>query len=276
MKKLLVRIILVLALLSVAVGVWYTQFFRSSGGSAVRNSLDYSEIEKKGKLVVVMDYSTIGYYLKGDTIEGFNYELLQLFQNYTPINIEIVLESSLQKSIEGLESGDYNIIARPIPTTSDLKDRVLFSDPITQNKQILVQRKSEFNNNIPPLRSHLDLAQKTLHLPQDSPAILRIKNLSKEIGDTIYYVEDDLYGAEQLSIMVANGEIDFAVCDEQTAKQMSSEQPELDVQTMIGFTQFEAWAVSKDSPVLLDSLNAWIDRAQNTKIYKTLYKRYYR
>lgn len=276
MKKLLVRIILVLALLFVVVGVWYTQFFRSSGGSAVSNSLDYSEIEKKGKLVVVMDYSTIGYYLKGDTIEGFNYELLQLFQNYTPINIEIVLESSLQKSIEGLESGDYNIIARPIPTISDLKDRVLFSDPITQNKQILVQRKSEFNKNIPPLRSHLDLAQKTLHLPQDSPAILRIKNLSKEIGDTIYSVEDDLYGAEQLAIMVANGEIDFAVCDEQTAKKMSGEQPELDVQTMIGFTQFEAWAVSKDSPVLLDSLNAWIDRAQDTKIYKTLYKRYYR
>lgn len=276
MKKLLVRIILVLALLSVLMGVWYTQFFRPSGNDVVNNSLDYAEIEKKGKLVVVMDYSTIGYYLKGDTIEGFNYELLQLFQNYTPINIEIVLESSLQKSIEGLESGDYNIIARPIPTTSDLKDRVLFSDPITQNKQILVQRKSEFNNNIPPLRSHLDLAQKTLHLPQDSPAILRIKNLSKEIGDTIYYVEDDLYGAEQLAIMVANGEIDFAVCDEQTAKKMSGEQLELDVQTMIGFTQFEAWAVSKDSPVLLDSLNAWIDRAQNTKTYKTLYKRYYR
>lgn len=268
--------IVVLAILFVAVGLWYTQFFRPSGDSILNDSLDYADIEKVGKLVVVMDYSTIGYYLKNDTIEGFNYELLQLFQDYTPIHIEIVLESSLQKSIEGLENGNYNIIARTIPTTSDLKNRVLFSDPITQNKQILVQRKLEFNNNIAPLRSHLDLAQKTLHVPHDSPVILRIKNLAKEIGDTIYYVEDELYGAEQLAIMVANGEIDFAVCDEQTAKKMSEEQPELDVKTMIGFTQFEAWAVSKDSPVLLDSLNAWIDRAQNTKKYKALYKRYYR
>lgn len=237
---------------------------------------DFAAIEKSGKLVVVTDYSSIGYYLKGDTVEGFNYELLQIFQEYTPINIEVVLESSLQKSIEGLERGDYNIIARAIPITSDLKNRVLFSEPITQNKQILVQRKPEFNNDVKPLRSHLDLAQKTLYVPEDSPVILRIKNLAKEIGDTIHYVEDEVYGAEQLAIMVAHGEIDFAVCDEQTAKKMSAIQPELDVETMIGFTHFEAWAVSKDAPVLLDSLNVWIDKAQSTKKYKSIYKRYYR
>lgn len=270
------KIILVLLLL---IGGISSYFILHKASSTVEESTivaDYPQIAQQGKLVVVTDYSSIGYYLKGDTVEGFNYELLQMFQEYTPISIEVVLESSLQKSIEGLERGDYNIIARAIPTTSDLKNRVLFSEPITQNKQILVQRKPEFNNETQPLRSHLDLAQKTLYVPEDSPVILRIKNLAKEIGDTIYYVEDDVYGAEQLAIMVANGEIDFAVCDEQTAKKMSSIQPELDVETMIGFTQFEAWAVSKDAPVLLDSLNVWIDKAQATKKYKKLYKRYYR
>lgn len=236
---------------------------------------DFPEIEKEGRLVVVTDYSTIGYHVKGDTVEGFNYELLQILQEYTDINIEVVLESSLEKSLEGLASGKYNIIARTIPITSALKDRVFFSQPITQNKQILVQRKPEFNNDIPPVRSHLDLAKKTLHVSKNSPVILRINNLSKEIGDTIFYIEDDVYGSEQLAIMVAQGEIDFAVCDEQTAKKMLASQPELDLGTMIGFTQFEAWAVSKDSPVLLDSLNSWINRAQDTKKYNTIYKRYY-
>lgn len=264
-------------LLCLLLGSFYFVFFYDSSDEFDNFShvSDFPEIEKEGRLVVVTDYSTIGYHVKGDTVEGFNYELLQILQEYTDINIEVVLESSLEKSLEGLASGKYNIIARTIPITSALKGRVFFSQPITQNKQILVQRKPEFNNDIPPVRSHLDLAKKTLHVSKNSPVILRINNLSKEIGDTIFYIEDDVYGSEQLAIMVAQGEIDFAVCDEQTAKKMLASQPELDLGTMIGFTQFEAWAVSKDSPVLLDSLNSWINRAQDTKKYNTIYKRYY-
>lgn len=264
-------------LLCLLLGSFYFVFFYDSSDEFDNFShvSDFPEIEKEGRLVVVTDYSTIGYHVKGDTVEGFNYELLQILQEYTDINIEVVLESSLEKSLEGLASGKYNIIARTIPITSALKGKVFFSQPITQNKQILVQRKPEFNNDIPPVRSHLDLAKKTLHVSKNSPVILRINNLSKEIGDTIFYIEDDVYGSEQLAIMVAQGEIDFAVCDEQTAKKMLASQPELDLGTMIGFTQFEAWAVSKDSPVLLDSLNSWINRAQDTKKYNAIYKRYY-
>lgn len=236
---------------------------------------DFLKIQEKGKLVVVTDYSTLGYYLKDDTIEGFSYELLQMFKAYTNLDIEIVLESSLESSLEGLEIGKYDIVARTVPITSELKNRVLFSAPIIQNKQILVQRKPEFNNGIAPVRSHLDLAKKTLYVAKGSPVISRIYNLSKEIGDTINFVEDDVYAPDQLAMMVAQGEIDFSVCDELTAKKMSDSQPELDLNTMIGFTQFEAWAVGQKSPVLLDTLNSWINRAQNTKKYLTIYRRYY-
>lgn len=275
MKKVLkfVGVALLLYLIGGTIYLVYDQYINKATEEDSKN--DFADIRERGNLVVVTDYSNIGYYLKGDTIEGFNYELLQMFDGYTDINIEVVLESSLDKSLEGLSSGKYDIIARAIPITSELKNRVLFSAPIIQNKQILVQRKPEYNKGITPVRSHLDLAKKTLYVSKGSPVIPRIDNLSKEIGDTINFVEDDVYAPDQLAIMVAEGEIDFAVCDELTAKKLAETQPELDLQTMIGFTQFEAWAVNKQSPVLLDTLNAWINRAQNTKKYMSMYRHYY-
>ena len=43
----------------------------------------------------------------------------------------------------------------------------------------------------------------------------------------------------------------------------------------ICFTQFYSWGVSKQSPILLDSLNTWLDSFKKGKEYKKIYKRYY-
>lgn len=235
---------------------------------------DLEEITKDGVLRIVTDYSPIGYYVSGDTIAGFNHDLIQLIQSYTSLKIEISLESSLEQSISGLETNKYDVIARSIPVTTDLRNTLAFTEPILQNKQVLVQRKSEYNDGKKPIRSHLDLAQKTLYVAKSSPAILRIKNLAHEIGDTIYVKEDDVYEAEQLAMMVASMEIDYAVCDEQVAKRLSSQMPELDYATFIGFTHLEAWAIRQDSPILLDSLNNWIDKAKKGAVYDHIYEKY--
>ena len=127
----------------------------------------------------------------------------------------------------------------------------------------------------PPIRNQLDLAQKTLYIPKGSPALLRLKNLSHEIGDTIYVEEDALYSGEQLSIMVAKGDIDYAVCDRQTARIAKENLPEIDIDTDISFTQLQSWTLRKDSPVLLDSLNSWLKRIKDSGLYDQIYKRYY-
>lgn len=237
-------------------------------------TFDFTDHPSKDTLILVTDYSPIGYFVQGDSIVGINNDLINLFQEYTPLKLEVVLESSLEKTLEGLSTGKYDIIAKGLPVTIDLKDKVLFSEPITQTRQVLVQRKMEYNDSIPPLRSHLSLAQKVLHIPKHSPNILRIKNLAREIGDTIPYVEDELYGEEQLAIMVAKGEIDFAVCDEKIATKIAALQPELDIATNMGFTQLEAWGVNKNTPEILDSLNLWIERAKQNKELDKIYKRY--
>lgn len=97
-----------------------------------------------------------------------------------------------------------------------------------------------------------------MNVVKGSPSILRIRNLSNEIGDTIYVNEIEKYGSEQLIAMVAHGDIDYAVCDEGIARMAVDSLPQLDINTAISFTQFYSWGVSKQSPALLDSLNTWL------------------
>lgn len=105
--------------------------------------------------------------------------------------------------------------------------------------------------------------------------MLRLRNLEAEIGDTIYIQEMDKYGSEQLISLVAHGDINYAVCEESIAIAAADSLPQIDISIAIGFTQFYSWAVNKQSPILLDSLNVWIDDFKKRKEYKRIYRKYY-
>ncbi|MDR0699948.1 MAG: transporter substrate-binding domain-containing protein [Tannerella sp.] len=237
---------------------------------------DYKEIKAEGILRIVTEYNQSGYYVSGDTIEGFQYELCRTISKISGLELQISPEMSLAESFKGLEDNKYDIIARNIPVTSKIREKYLFTDPVVLNKQVLVQRTAEANNSIPPIRNQLDLAKKTLYIPGDSPALLRIGNLQHEIGDTIYVVEENRYSSEQLIIMVAKGDIDYAVCDLQIATVSRNILPEIDVDTDISFTQLQSWAVRKESTALLDSLNYWFRIIRDNGTYDNIYKRYYK
>ena len=236
---------------------------------------DYPEIKEEGILRMVTEYNQSGYYIAGDTIEGFQYELSQAIAALSGLEVQTQLEMSLAESFRELADNQCDVIARNIPITSEIKENYLFTEPIVFNKQVLVQRTKEANNGIQPIRNQLDLAQKTLYIPKNSPALLRLQNLAHEIGDTIYVKEDELYSSEQLAIMVAKGDINYAVCDQQIARLSKENLPEIDIDTDISFTQLQSWAVRKDSPILLDSLNSWLSQIKKSGLYDQIYKRYY-
>ncbi|MGM9760854.1 MAG: transporter substrate-binding domain-containing protein [Parabacteroides sp.] len=237
---------------------------------------DYAEIRQEGILHVVTEYNQSGYYVKGDTIEGFQYELCQAIARESGLEVQIHLEMSLTESFRLLENQACDLIARNIPVTNENRDSYLFTEPIVLNKQVLVQRTAEANRGIPPIRSQLDLAEKRLYIPKDSPARLRLTNLGHEIGDTLFIVEEERYSSEQLAIMVAKGDIDYAVCDQQIALLAQQRMKELDIQTDISFTQLQSWAVRQTSPILRDSLNVWLNRIRESGLYERLYKQYYK
>lgn len=236
---------------------------------------DYSEIAKDSVMYIVTSYDPIGLYVSGDSVIGFNYELLQALQKYTDIKFKISIDNNLHNNLEGLRNHKYDLLARNMPITSHLSESFNYTQPIAQSKLVLIQRKEEFNDSITPIRNRIELAKKTIHVPKHSPAIMRLENLATEIGDTIFIQQDSLYDIPQLAIMVASGDIDFTVSDAQTAKELVSKLPELDIKTDLGFTHFEAWIVRSDSQILLDSLNTWLNKLKTTKEYLKIYNMYY-
>ena len=212
---------------------------------------------------------------ENDTVTGFNYELLQAFARDHGLRVEIHPEMAFDKCLEGLAKGKFDLIANGILATSELKDSLLLTHPITLGRQVLVQRKpAPDGNDSLYVKSLLDLARKTIYIPKDSPYLLRLRNLETEIGDTIYIREMEKYGPEQLISLVAHGDIDYAVCEESIALAASDSLPQIDTGTAIGFTQFYSWAVSKKSPALLDTLNAWIGRFKQKEEYKRILRKF--
>ena len=221
---------------------------------------DYAEIAAEGIIHASTEYNSISFYVDDDTLSGFHYELIEAFARDHGLQAAISPEMSFNKRLEGLADGQYDVIAYGILATSEL----------------LVQRKLEnISDSSLFIKSQLDLAGKTLHVVKGSPSILRIRNLGNEIGDTIYVEEIEKYGSEQLIALVAHGDIDYAVCDESIARTAADSIPQIDINTAISFTQFYSWGVSKQSPILLDSLNTWLDSFKKGKEYKKIYKRYY-
>ena len=240
---------------------------------------DYEQIEEDGTLNAVTEYDPISFHAVGDTVAGFHYELLETFAQAHGLRVNLSPEMSLDKQLTGLKSGKYDLMAYGLLATSEVKDSLLLTIPIVLNRQVLVQRKALPRNDTTQrdslaIRNQLDLAGKTVHVVKDSPAMLRIRNLGDEIGDTIYIREVARYGAEQLISLVAHGDIDYAVCDESIARATLDSLPQIDISLAVGFTQFHCWAVSKQSPALLDSLNTWLASYEQRKEYQALCRKY--
>lgn len=268
-----VRLTLYFVLLLIAICTMVLIFNNQKRGNIDRHR-DYQEIIDSGTLNVVTDYNSFGYFVSGDTIDGFQYEMIKQLEKDWAIDVNIALENSLDDNLIGLEQGIYDIVARNIPVNSHLLERFNFTQVIVRNKQVLVQRKPEYNDSVPLIRQHLDLSKKTITVPEGSPTILRLHNLSNEIGDTIFVEEHDLYEEEQLVMMVASGDIDYTVCNKIVAKKLAAEFPEIDIDTDISFTQLESWAVRKGSPMLLDSINNWLSSLQKSEEFKRILKEF--
>lgn len=235
---------------------------------------DYPDIVKSGVLRAVTEYNAISFHAHEDTLTGLHYELLHAFAREKGLQVEMTPEMSMDKRSVGLQSGSYDILANHVLITSDRQDSILYTKPILLSKQVLVQRKPQSEDDSLYIHSQLELSNKTLHVVKGSPSIHRIHNLSNEIGDTIYIQEVDKYGMEQLLALVSHGEIDYAVCDEGIARASIHDLTNLDIDTDISFTQFYAWGVNPNCPVLLDSLNVWIDRYKQTPEFRKLIKKY--
>lgn len=259
--------------------------YRFAADDIMQHPRDYAEIVADSTLHAVAEQNSLGFRQEGDSLSGFYYELISTFAADHGLKLDIVSEMSLKKRLDGLQHGHYDIVADGVAMTADGDDEspVMFSTPIVTSHLVLVQRKEEAAaaadslvcDSATFIRSLVDLAGKTLHVAKGSQAVMRIEHLAEEIGDTIYIKEYGTHNSEQLIAMVACGDIDYTVCERRIAELAADGLEQIDIYTPVSFNQFYSWAVSRKSPVLLDSINAWLDRYQQTEAFSNLYRRYY-
>lgn len=246
----------------------------------VDNSL--GRILERGTLVATTDYNSTNYFIYRGGPAGYQYELLKIYAKHLGVGLEIIVNNSLDKAFEDLQSGEVDLIAMGLTITGQRNQVVDFTLPMTQTRQVLVQRKPKNWRKMKTydevesylVRNPLALAGKMVYVPINSSYIDRLKNLQEEIGDSILIVEFPR-DSEKLIEMVASGEIEFTICDEHIAKVNQKYNPEIDVATPISFPQNIAWAVNKGADSLRNHIDGWLKEFNHSKIARFTYNKYF-
>lgn len=236
---------------------------------------DLEQILAEGKLVAVTEFNSTNYFIyKGEPM-GFHFDLLKAFANHLGVKLEIIAENSLESAFKMVESGEVDLFANNLTIMTDRAECVEFSVPHSQTRQVLVQRKVEANSGSVAVRNGVALGGKIIYVQKGSAAAMRLKNISEEIGVPIVVVEMNNYEADELIELVASGEIDFTVCDEDIAKVNSYHFANIDFEMAVSLEQNLAWALNKQSPELVTKLNKWLEGYLKTAEYRIIRNKYF-
>lgn len=244
---------------------------------------DLPEIIASGKLVALTDNSSTSYFVYRGQPMGYEYELLSRYAKDRGLALEIKLIEDMDSVFQQLIHAEGDIIAANLTVTKKRQQKVHFTQAHLKTKQVLVQRLPEnyrklWRQHIEDslVREPFELEGKTVVVRKNSSFYDRLQSLSDEIGGEINIVEasGDLE-TEDLIRLVAKGDIDFTVADQNVAKLNKRYYPNIDAKTAISFSQKIAWAVRKDSDSLLADINNWIDSMKRTSDYHTIYTKYF-
>lgn len=236
---------------------------------------------EKGTLFAVTDCDLLNYSMVNGKMAGFQYDLLNDLCKSLNLKLDLQVVDNVDSCLRLLDSCKIDLLATEVGLNKEMKRSYLLTDPIITKKCVLVQRLpkkwhdmstyNEIENQL--LRSPLELAGKTIHVPAGNHAVRILEHLSEEIGDTIYIVQCDTLNSLKLIQMVESGQIDYTVADEHIAQMAVTNSKGLDNRLAVSIDQPIGWALPNqgDSSVLL-AVNTWIDNYEQKNIGRTLAK----
>jgi membrane-bound lytic murein transglycosylase F len=250
-------------------------------GPGISDSPRFPHYQEKGRITAVTDYNSINYFIYRGEPMGYQFELLNILADHLDLQLNVIVNNDLEESFNCLLTDECDLLAINLTVTMERSKFIDFTEPHSQTRQVLVQRKPDgwqyMNNNEidrQVIRNPIELGGKTIHVQRNSAYVSRLRNLMEEIGDTIIIQEAGKVD-EQLIAMVAGGEIDYMVCDENVARVNHMNFDNIDIETAVSFPQNLAWAVRKGDHHLRDSINEWLRNFRSTIEYRLLYAKYF-
>jgi membrane-bound lytic murein transglycosylase F len=261
-------------------------------------SRDLAQIRERGSISIVAPYNSTTYFIYQGEPLGYEYELLAAFAKDLGVALKIVVVTDPKSLLPALNEGEGDIAAARLIPNPDNQATAAFTDALYHTDPVLVQQDEppaeagkgtekaikpgpadpapEIDIQARLVTKPAQLAGKRVDIPEQSPFRRTLMELSDEISGEIYVVEmGGKIADEALAQKVARGEVQFTVMQNNLAELKEAEFKNLKVRPILGHTQKVAWAVRKNSPELLATLNSWIAEKRKTPLLNSLYQKYF-
>lgn len=235
--------------------------------------LDGMHVELPDTLRVGMLNSPTTYFDYRGTPMGYDYELMERFSKFYGLQFKVMVGGTISEMIQWLDDGKIDILASPVPVTTEFQDRAILCGPRNVSSQVLVQKTDVPKDSI--VKDVTDLVGRAVTVQNDSKYLYRMQNLNEEVGGGISIIPlaKDTISDDDLLSMVWKGEISLTVVDSDVAEAALSYYPGLDISIKVSLDQYSRWAVAKDSHGIAKALDRWFaDEKENEK---EVFKKYY-
>jgi membrane-bound lytic murein transglycosylase F len=200
------------------------------------------EIRERGELRVLTRYGPTTYYVKGNELSGFEYELAQRFAEHLNVKLKIIVPENLGNMLKLIEEGKADIAAAGLTITPERKDHIRFG-PVYQEvtEQLIYRQGNQIPRDITLLDGQLEVVANSSHSEQ-----LR---LYKQDIPELDWTENTQLDSSGLLELVQLELIDYTIADSNEVAANLGVFPELRVAFDMSEPQPLAWALplSQDS-----------------------------
>jgi membrane-bound lytic murein transglycosylase F len=244
----------------------------------IEEIVDLPQIKEKEKLVVATCNNSSDYFVyKGEPM-GFQYEVLAELSKHLGIKIEFLVGKSYTENLQLLAEGQCDIIASGLLSP---KDSLLATniDTLYMARQVLVQRKPNKWSKMPDGEREARMVRN----PEDLKGKMVYASGWSALTDGRDFIPDrhirfvTLRGIapDGLIELVADGELDYAICNWSEARLVARSYENIDVLTELGELPV-GWLVRPASVELQQEIGKWLSTFKRTTKYAVLYQKYHK
>ena len=228
------------------------------------------EIRERGELRVLTRYGPTTYYIKGEELAGFEYELAREFAKYLNVKLKIIVPENLGNMLQLIEQGKADIAAAGLTITPARKGILRFGPTYQEVSQQLVYRRGSLKpKNISKLADgHLEVVANSSHVEQ--------LELHQQEFPELSWVENKELDNSGLLELVQLEMIDYTIADSNEIDANQTLFPELRVAFNISEPQPLAWAMPlADDGSLNSELTDFFSKMKEAGTIDRLIEKYY-
>lgn len=228
------------------------------------------KIQERGELRVLSRYGLTSYYVKGDTLAGFEYELAQQFAERLNVNLKIIVPDNLGDMLRLIEQGQADIAAAGLTVTEQRKNHIRFGPVYHEVTQQVVYKKGNANPE-----DITEIVDGELEVVADSSHVEQLQALQEEVPELLWRENNELDNSGLLELVQLEL-IDYTVVDSNEMSANQSLFPELRVAFDISEPQALAWALplAEDDSLYLELLNFFQELEASGELDKLIEKYY--